>query len=66
MAAKFLFCLPLRLGVILFTLFQFLAAGAASAFLWFIIWYLSNGKHGNDPCTSSATTPLLDRPFTNP
>ncbi|TFK23676.1 hypothetical protein FA15DRAFT_620457 [Coprinopsis marcescibilis] len=36
MGAKFLFCLPLRLGVSIFTMGQFLVAGAIAGLAWFI------------------------------
>ena len=40
MAAKFLFCLPLRLGVFLFTILQFLICGAAAGFDWYLVYYI--------------------------
>ncbi|KAH6914263.1 hypothetical protein BKA70DRAFT_1519944 [Coprinopsis sp. MPI-PUGE-AT-0042] len=38
MAAKFLCCLPLRLGVFIFTLLQFLVSGAAAGLFWYIVF----------------------------
>lgn len=53
MAAKFLCCLPLRLGVLLFTLFQFLVCGAAGAFFWWAYYVLRNHKEGNEQICES-------------
>ena len=39
MAAKFLCCLPLRLGVLIISFVQFLFAGAIAGLLWFSVWY---------------------------
>ncbi|CAA7261656.1 unnamed protein product [Cyclocybe aegerita] len=44
MAAKFLCCLPLRLGVVVISFLQFLFSGAAAGLLWWALWY----NHEND------------------
>jgi len=49
MAAKFLCCLPLRLGVIVISLLQLLFCGALAVLLWWALLYA--GKHGNDLTT---------------
>lgn len=38
MAAKFCCCLPLRLGVFIFTILQFLLTGAAAGLIWFALF----------------------------
>ncbi|KAF6760165.1 hypothetical protein DFP72DRAFT_1063230 [Ephemerocybe angulata] len=48
MAAKFLFCLPLRLGVILFTLFQFVICGGAAGLVWYAYALLHKNPADSD------------------
>ncbi|RXW15132.1 hypothetical protein EST38_g10722 [Candolleomyces aberdarensis] len=48
MSAKFLFCLPLRLGVLLFTLFQFLVCGGASGLIWWLLYILRTDQQGKE------------------
>ncbi|KAF5333930.1 hypothetical protein D9611_014981 [Ephemerocybe angulata] len=48
MAAKFLFCLPLRLGVILFTLFQFVICGGAAGLVWYAYALLHKNPSDSD------------------
>ncbi|RDB24742.1 hypothetical protein Hypma_007945 [Hypsizygus marmoreus] len=39
MGAKFLCCLPLRLGVLVISFIQFVVTGAVAGFLWWILYY---------------------------
>jgi hypothetical protein len=42
MAPRFLCCLPLRLGVFVISLLQFLVCGGFAGFLWWALWYESD------------------------
>ncbi|KJA20766.1 hypothetical protein HYPSUDRAFT_78186 [Hypholoma sublateritium FD-334 SS-4] len=49
MAAKFLCCLPLRLGVLIISFLQFLFCGAFAGLLWWALLY--GAKHNSDIST---------------
>ncbi|KAL0956257.1 hypothetical protein HGRIS_002411 [Hohenbuehelia grisea] len=42
MGAKFLCCLPVRLGTLVISVFQFLGSSIVSAILWYALWYYRN------------------------
>ena len=56
MAAKFLCCLPLRLGVIVISFIQILVCGGYAGLLWWALWY--DKEHAND-CKHVPLPPML-------
>jgi len=47
MAAKFLCCLPLRLGVIVISFLEFLLCGGSAGFLWWAVWYANKNTNSD-------------------
>jgi hypothetical protein len=56
MAAKFLCCLPLRLGVIVISFIQFLLCGGFAGLQWWALWYAN--ENAND-CKHVYLPPIL-------
>jgi len=59
MAAKFLCCLPLRLGVIIISFFQFLFCGALAGLLWWALWFAHDHKSDFATVTQSMKTTVI-------
>ena len=64
MAPKFLCCLPLRFGVFVISLLQFLVTGGYAGFLWWAFWYESENDGEHFPCPYIVHFP--DHTFTQP
>ncbi|KAF7428499.1 hypothetical protein PC9H_007723 [Pleurotus ostreatus] len=45
MGAKFLCCLPLRLGVLLVSIVQFILNSLVAAIMWYSLWYVHEKSH---------------------
>jgi len=59
MAAKFLCCLPLRLGVLVISFLQFLLSGASAGILWWALWSANENSNDFATITQSMKTTVI-------
>jgi len=62
MAAKFLCCLPLRLGVIVISFLEFLLCGGSAGLLWWAVWYANKNTNSDREHISLLPVLVLEQP----